>query len=522
MADIKDVVNHIRAAVDLLFVRTYEEQRFVDDLLREVKNHTDFSMEIFVWSAASGLENLTTQEQPDPDCNTPEKVLGKIAEFDISPEKSGAVFILKDFNQLLLNSVPRRLKDLISGEEIGNKRIIILSPELNIGNVNYPAILDKETVVLDYDLLTSDQLLGEINSVISSLEEENYINADLEYSKAKINDLVASARGLTQTELSQALSLSLVKDKKLDDASILNIKKDIVRKKGILEYVDVEVSIDDVGGLDVAKKYIDIYANAFSPEAKERNVEPLRGLMLTGIAGTGKSLLAKTCASVWHMPCLRLDVGRIMSGVVGSSESNIREALKLAEATEPCVLWIDEIEKSISGVKSSNYSDSGTTSRVFGTLLTWMQENTADVVVITTANDITQIPPEFIRRFDEVFFVDLPAEEERKEIFKIHLKKRNQDLKDFNLDSLVGNSKSFTGAEIEKAIRFGLAKAFYDGADKVTTEYIIQSLKDTKPISCVQQEEVDAIREWAQGRARYASTPPTPPKKNKSVKRIIK
>lgn len=507
MADIKEVVNHIRATINILFIRTYEEQRFTDDLLAELGAATEFSMEVLSWSSASGLTNLTTDEPDEVDVKQPQQILSKIAAYEVNLEKSGAVFILKDFNYLLINSIPRQLKDLINSAELGNKRLIILSPELNIGNIKYPAILDKDTVVLDYDLLTESQIRQELESAVRDLNEDNYIGADLSYSSQEIDALTASARGLTHTELSQALSLSLVKEKRLTYETINSLKKDIVRKRGILEYIDIDVSMDDVGGLAEAKKYIDVYSKSFSREAKEANVEAPKGIILTGVPGAGKSLLAKTCASRWKMPCLRLDIGRVMSGVVGSSEENIRNALKLAEATAPVVLWLDEIEKSVSGVKSSNFSDSGTTSRVFGTLLTWMQENTADVVVIATANDITQVPVELIRRFDEVFFVDLPLANERAEIFKIHLKKRNQELKSLDMKALVHASKEYTGAEIEKAIRFGLAKAFYDGAKKLTTDHILKALEETSPVSRVMQQQVEALREWAVGRARYAATP---------------
>ena len=231
-----------------------------------------------------------------------------------------------------------------------------------------------------------------------------------------------------------------------------------------------------------------------------------KGLLLVGVQGCGKSLTAKAVASQWKLPLLRFDLGKVFSGLVGSSEENIRKAIKLAESIAPCILWIDEIEKGLSGFASSNFSDAGTAARVFGTFITWLQEKTKPVFVIATANDISQLPPELLRkgRFDEIFFVDLPGSEERKEIFRIHLEKRYRSPKHFDLDLLPNYSEGFSGAEIEQVIISALYDAFEHGRP-LTTHDLVKSLQETVPLSRTMAEHISALREWSKTRARSAS-----------------
>jgi SpoVK/Ycf46/Vps4 family AAA+-type ATPase len=266
--------------------------------------------------------------------------------------------------------------------------------------------------------------------------------------------------------------------------------------------------MDDVGGLDMVKDYLGKYSRAYTPEAKAFGVEPLKGVLLTGVPGTGKSLLAKAIGRLWGVPLLRLDVGKVMTGLVGGSESKMRDVIKQAEAMSPCVLWIDEVEKSLSGTKSSNFSDGGTLSRVFGTLLTSMQDGMEGVTIIATANDINQLPPEFIRRFNEVFFVDLPGPNERWDIFAIHLKKRGRNIETFEKHRkvLVAASKDYTGAEIEKAVKDGIAASFYQDKKDLTVKNLLAAIADTKPISKIMESKVKKLRDKARGSFRFASS----------------
>lgn len=253
--------------------------------------------------------------------------------------------------------------------------------------------------------------------------------------------------------------------------------------------------------------WINKRSHSFSQEAKEFGVETPKGIMLLGVPGCGKSLTAKAVAKSWNYPLLRFDIGKVFGGIVGESEQNVRKALDIAKAIAPCVLWIDEIEKGLSGVQSSGQTDGGTTSRVFGTLLTWMQEKTEPVFVIATANNIKELPPELMRkgRFDEVFFVDLPSIEERKKIFQIHISSRKRAIEKFNLEELSKATKGFSGSEIEECVKEGLQTAFSENRD-IEENDIINAAKQTVPLSITMGEGLRKLREWAKFRARQAST----------------
>ena len=247
----------------------------------------------------------------------------------------------------------------------------------------------------------------------------------------------------------------------------------------------------------------------YSVEAQKFGVEPLRGLILTGIAGTGKSLLARATAYILKLPLVRLDIGKIMGGIVGSSEANMRSAIQTLESIQPCVCWLDELEKALSGTQSSNRSDGGTLSRVFGTLLTAMQEGLKGVTLLATSNDISQLPPELIRRFNDIFFMDLPNRNERWEILAIHLNKRNRKIEIFeeHKDIILNALEDFTGAEIEKAVKDSITRAFYLKAQDVELEHLLSAIKGISPISKVQAEQVRTLQQWAKDHAKFASSP---------------
>jgi SpoVK/Ycf46/Vps4 family AAA+-type ATPase len=266
--------------------------------------------------------------------------------------------------------------------------------------------------------------------------------------------------------------------------------------------------MDNIGGLEGLKHWLSKRKDAFSREAVEYGLPSNpKGILLVGIQGAGKSLFAKGISSFWNFPLLRLDMGKVFSGLVGSSEQNMRQVFKVAESVAPCILWCDEIDKGMSGSRASSSTDGGTTSRVLGSWLTWMQDRKAPVFVVATANDVSSLPPELLRkgRFDEIFFVDLPKYSERKTIFQIHLEKRARNPKDFNLEKLAEISESYTGAEIEAAIESALYEAFSDNKRDITSFDITQSIKESVPISKLMREEIDLLRAWASERARNAS-----------------
>jgi SpoVK/Ycf46/Vps4 family AAA+-type ATPase len=259
--------------------------------------------------------------------------------------------------------------------------------------------------------------------------------------------------------------------------------------------------------LDLLKEWLRKRRAALSQEARAFGLPAPKGVLLLGVQGTGKSLSAKAIANLWNLPMLRLDVGRIFGSLVGASEANMRAAIRTAEAVAPCILWIDELEKGFAGVQGSGVSDSGTTARVFATFLTWMQDKRAPVFVVATANDVSQLPPELLRkgRFDEVFFLDLPTFEERKEIFAVHLRKRGRIPSDYDLDALARKSQGYVGAEIEQAIIDAMYLGFSEGRE-FTTDDILQSLKRQVPLSVAQREVIESLRQWLrEGRAQSAS-----------------
>ena len=283
-------------------------------------------------------------------------------------------------------------------------------------------------------------------------------------------------------------------------------KKKLIRKSGLLEYYDFSEDIDSIGGLDKLKEWLRQRGMAFSEKAREFGLPEPKGILLLGVQGCGKSLAAKATASLWNLPLLKLDVGKIFDSYLGSSEKNIREAIHVAEALAPNILWLDEIDKAFAGVGGRHTADSGASARVFGTFLTWMQEKTAPVFILATANNINALPPELLRkgRFDEIFFIDLPDQKERESIFKIHLKKRNREPKKFNTKKFSKQADGFSGAGIEQLIISGLYKAFANDRE-INNDDILQEITNTVPLSVTYQENISALRKWAEKRARPAT-----------------
>ena len=288
---------------------------------------------------------------------------------------------------------------------------------------------------------------------------------------------------------------------------VLDEKKQILRKSGLIEYIATDETLGSVGGLEHLKRWLDRRAEAFTVEARQFGLPEPKGLLLLGVQGCGKSLTAKAIASRWGLPLLRLDMGRIFAGFIGSSEENVRKAIRIAEGIAPAVLWIDEIEKGLSGTAGSGASDGGVSARVFGALLTWMQEKTAPVFIVATANRIVDLPPELLRkgRFDEIFFIDLPSKRERADIFAIHLQRRGRSLADFDLEELAQNAEGFSGAEIEQAVVAALYQAF-ETRDSLRQANVLTALAETRPLSTTMSEDIARLREWAQTRTRPASS----------------
>jgi SpoVK/Ycf46/Vps4 family AAA+-type ATPase len=319
-----------------------------------------------------------------------------------------------------------------------------------------------------------------------------------------------AALGLTRDEAEKVYRKARVMAKRLTAEEVdivLSEKKQLIRRNGILEFMDVDETLDSVGGLEELKHWLKQRSDAFTERAREYGLPQPKGMLILGVPGCGKSLIAKTTSRLWGLPLLRLDLGRVYDGsTVGRSEANLRNALRTAESISPAILFIDEIDKAFAGGVGSADSDGGTSSRIFGTFLTWMQEKTSPVFVMATANRIEKLPSEFLRkgRFDEIFFVDLPNAEERKDIFQIHLQKRRRDIERFDLEQLTKVCDGFSGAEIEQGLVSAMYEAFAQGREFTQLD-IIAAIRATLPLSKTMSEQVTALRDWARQRARPAA-----------------
>lgn len=482
----------VQAQYPLIYLVTSEEERAEQTIATIAQ--TKPLRRVFVWTVTHGIveygqpRNVTQHNTVSPQ---------PAIEWVIRQREPG-IYIFKDLHPLMAPDVVRWLRDAIASFKDTNKTIILMSPVLEV-----PIELEKEVVVLDYALPD----MSELNQVLTQQIEQNRMRRPSTETREK---LLKAALGLTKDEAEKVYRKAQVMAGRLTEAEVeivLSEKKQLIRRNGILEYIEEDETLDSVGGLDELKGWLRQRSNAFTERAREYGLPQPKGLLLLGVPGCGKSLIAKTTARLWGLPLIRLDMGRIYDGsMVGRSEANLRNALKTVESISPAILFIDEIDKAFAGSAGSADSDGGTSSRIFGSFLTWMQEKTSPVFVVATANRIERLPGEFLRkgRFDEIFFVDLPNAEERKEIFKIHLSKRRRDITRFDLDQLVSICDGFSGAEIEQALIAAMYEAF--AQDREFTQLdIIAAIKAALPLSKTMSEQVTALRDWARQRARPAA-----------------
>jgi len=497
MTDSKDMIQSeeidvlIRARYPIIYIVSWEEER-VSLMLNNIAS--DQEKRLIVWSTTEGFKDSTGKEI-DGEAVDPFAALNYIIEY-----QRPAIFLIKDFHPFLKDPVViRRLRDLKYHLNKLRKTCIIVSPVLQV-----PVELEKILTVIDYDLPNLELLDNILQSIIDPLVDNPKVNVNLDDNEREL--VLKSAMGLTLDEAENVFAKSLVKAKKFEPTIIIKEKEQIIRKAGILDYYHTLEHLTSIGGLENLKAWLNKRTRGFTESARDYGLPFPKGLMLIGIAGCGKSLTAKAIASLWKLPLLRFDVGKVFGGIVGESEKNIRQAIKIAESVSPSILWIDEIEKGFSGVKSSGQTDAGTTSRVFGTFITWLQEKEKPVFVIATANNVSQLPPELLRkgRFDEIFFIDLPSAKEREEIFTIHFKKRNRDIKKFDLKTLVSLAKGYSGAEIEQVIIEGLFEAFSENRE-IETMDIMNSIENVVPLSRLMKDEISELRTWSKSRARMAS-----------------
>lgn len=526
LSSMEEIKNLVKAATPIIQVVASDEIDFITKLGEmcgtTASEGNKLRRQLFLWSAWRGIiqyqsENtlIDCKRATDPWENSwqPSRALELIANYKVKDEDSGgAIFVMQDMHTILAQPIPRQLKDMFLGLSKQHKTIIIVGNQLAHGQGGVKSgiepSLEKQIAIVHHDLPTRKSIEVWLRDQFSQIKETPKAAQfkKVEYSDDEYFQISRALQGLTHVEVSNAVSVALAADKVLLPERLINEKKQIILRSDTLEYIDSKQTLDDLGGMDNLKQYFLDNANAFSEEAESFGVEPVRGVVLVGVPGSGKSACAKALGNTWKVPTVRLDIGKVMTGLVGGSEEKMRAVIQQAEAIAPCVLWVDEVEKALSGTKSSNFSDGGTLARVFGTLLTKMQEGLEGVVVIATANDITMLPPEFIRRFSEVFFVTLPTETEREEIWRIHLAKKKRDPKKFDLKKLVKESDKFTGAEIEKVVKAAINRCYNDEKREVKTDDLITALQSTKPISTVMKDEIKKTMDWAVNRARFASS----------------
>ncbi|WP_203338684.1 AAA family ATPase [Nocardioides limicola] len=501
----------LKARFPLLYVESFEESRVLAQVRAVAGQGLPAARPVYVWSVTEGIRTPTgdvVEETSDP---------RRALDWALDHQHP-AVFVFCDLHAHLGSDVRsadaaliRRLRDIASSFARGQqaRTLIVVAPVLRI-----PPELEKDLYIVDFALPGVVEIRRILDNIIG-LNSGGRISPDLDEDGKE--RLVKAALGLTEHEVESAFARAMVAGGVLQESDVelvLAEKRQVVRKTGVLEFLTSDLDLDDVGGLENLKAWLGRRNNSWMEEATRYGVPAPKGALITGVPGCGKSLTAKAIASAWGLPLLRMDVGRVFAGLVGSSEQNMRSAIRSAEAAAPCVLWIDEIEKAFAGVVGSS-GDSGTSSRVFGTFLTWMQEKRSHVFVIATANNVASLPPEFLRkgRFDEIFFVDLPTQVERVAIWRIQIGRyvmkapANTDFPNYPAlwEELATLSEGYSGAEIEQAVIAALYQGFADRRP-ITPDDLKREITDSVPLSVTQAEQVQALRTWAESRTVSAST----------------
>jgi len=489
----KDLEILILSRTPIIAVETYEEER-IEEGLRHIAAR--LGIPFFIWTVAGGLER-PGEGNAIYDTKHPLKALGNLAAM---PREG--IYLFKDLHRFWGEAeVVRTLQNLARPFAKDRRAVVVTAPRITL-----PPELEKLAAFFRLDLPTERELRRLARHVIKDLSREHKIKMEL--SDDEFHRLVEGMKGLTLFEAERALTKAILRDLALtqrDLEVIIEIKRELLEQDGVLEYFPAEEGMAEIGGLGKLKQWLAKRKKAFTPEAKRFGVSPPKGIILLGVQGCGKTMAAKAVAREWGLPLLRMEPGRLYDKYVGESDKNLEKALKVAERMAPCVLMIDEIEKGFAAVGSAE-ADAGLSKRIFGRLLGWLQERKAAVFVVATCNQIAELPPELMRkgRFDEIFFIDLPDAETRKEIFAVHLKKRKRDPAAFDLDALAHAAEGFSGAEIEQAVVSTLYTAFSRGSD-VDTPLLLDELKATNPLSVTRQEDITALRAWARGRTVMAS-----------------
>lgn len=490
----------IRASYSLIYIVAVEEVP-VEEALLHVAAKSQPARKLLLWDIVRGWNDNGTAKG---------SVMAALDRVAKAAAEEGALFVLQDLHPVLKHPssdknapVIREIKNLAQDLKRSRKTLLLLSHTLEL-----PSELMEEVTVIDFPLPN----VQEIDYLISQRVDAE----KLKLSGLAREQLVKACQGLSQSRIERVLAKALAAKQQVNESdidSVLDAKKQAIRQTGILEFFTAQTSLKNVGGLENLKQWVRMRQDVFTEEARRYGIPNPKGVLLAGIQGTGKSLSAKTIAHEWRLPLLRLDSGRLFGGIVGESESRVRQMIQIVEAIAPCVLWIDEIDKAFGNITSGADGDSGTSRRVFGSLITWMQEKTSPVFIVATANNVQILPAELLRkgRFDEIFFLNLPNEQERQDIFKVHLQRlRPTRLREFDLTLLARQSKEFSGSEIEQVIIDAMHQAFGRGGNgqrqDFTTEDIVRAIEETVPLAAIARDQIESLKRWAaQAGARTAS-----------------
>jgi len=483
----------LKARYPIIYINTIEEDRVEYIIRKNIK--TNLNRSIYSWDFVDGYTN-----NPNNEGFAKRNPLQALELVERLNSETPALFLLKDFNRFLTDlSISRKLRNISRILKLQPKTIIIIGSDLAI-----PKELQELITVIEFQLPLEEEINQELTRLVTSL--------NIKVEPELFENLTRACQGLSLERIRRVLSKIIATYKTIDSNSInvlLSEKKQIISQTEILEYCSVNEKITSLGGLNNLKEWLNKRKTAFSVQAYNYGLPTPRGLLLIGIQGTGKSLTAKAIANDWQLPLLKLDVGKLFGGIVGESESRLRQMINVAETISPCILWIDEIDKAFTNTDSKG--DSGTSNRVLATFISWLSEKSKPVFVISTANNIDLLPLEIIRkgRFDEIFFLDLPKIDEREEIFKIHLQEFRPDTwQSFDYTKLAQLSESFSGAEIRQSIIEGMYQAFYEQRE-IRTEDICLALKEFIPLANLESNQMARLQSWAEsGQIRLASSKP--------------
>lgn len=497
---IKKIKNYHEASYPGLFVTTHEEERFMLDMHKISASNSDIT--IHSWDALNGLVFRAGNNPVKHVIKDSPASVVELLKYIQNYAESDNIFVLKDFH--LHFDKPQVIRGLRNAWNLlkGNRNMIII-----VGHkFALPPELHKEIQLLDYSLPDNESILENLNyikdSINSQLAEED--KPLLELSDGIAEAAVEAAKGMTSQEVENSFSLAYRTAKKFDQVfveAVFQEKIGQLKKNGLLTYMEPNISFDNVGGMHGLKNWLKSRKKAYSKTARDFNLPTPKGMLLASVPGTGKSLICKAIAKEFDCPLFSLDIGNIFDSLVGNSEKNMREMIKTVESIGKCVILIDEIEKALSNKAVSGAGDSGVSSRIFGTFLTWLNDRTNPAFIVATTNNHTLLPPALIRkgRFDQLFWVDLPTADERRDIFEVVIRKYGRDPQDYSMKKLVNGSDNFTGAEVEEVFKDAMFKAF-DNGEEVADNHIMDVLAEFIPFAASHEDDLNTMREQAQGK----------------------